>query len=114
MLPRKLRVCIEQRPADALAGLAAALAAGERYEAALLDSLHTVEHVWAEFQLATKLVCRGGLILIHDARFAYGEVPQALERIEAAGYQCIRLWCADAGICEDDRLGLAIIENTAP
>ena len=29
----------------------AALDAGERYEAALLDSVHTEEHVWAEFQL---------------------------------------------------------------
>lgn len=112
MLPWKMRVCIEQRPVDALAGLTAALAAGEQYEAALLDSLHTVEHVWAEFQLATRLVCRNGLILIHDARFADGEVPQALERIEADGYRCVRLWCADAGICEDDDLGLAIIENT--
>jgi predicted O-methyltransferase YrrM len=114
MLPPKMRACIEQRPADSLTGMASALAAGERYEATLLDSLHSVEHVWAEFQLATKLVCPGGLILIHDARFAHGEVPQALERIKDAGYRYVRLWCADAGVCEDDGLGLAVIENSPP
>jgi hypothetical protein len=89
----------------------AALAAGEQYEAALLDSLHEADHVWAEFQLATKLVCPSGLILIHDANYVGGTVPATLARIEEAGYNVVKLWAAEGGIAEDDHLGLALIEN---
>ncbi|HEV7892155.1 MAG TPA: NPCBM/NEW2 domain-containing protein [Pyrinomonadaceae bacterium] len=110
-LPERMRGCIEHRADDSLAGLRAALDAGESYEAALLDTLHTEEHVWAEFELASKLVCRGGLILIHDVTFAYGTVEAALRRIERAGYGVARLWTAEGGVHEDDRLGLALIEN---
>jgi predicted O-methyltransferase YrrM len=110
-LPESFRVCIEPRQMDSLAGMRAALEAGERYEAALLDSLHEAEHVWAEFQLASELVCSGGLILIHDATYSGGTVAAALERIEAAGYNVVRLWAADGGKAEDDHLGLAVIEN---
>jgi predicted O-methyltransferase YrrM len=110
-LPEGFRVCIKARQIDALAGMRAALEAGERYEAALLDSLHEAEHVWAEFQLASELVCSGGLILIHDATYSGGTVPAALERIEAAGYNVVRLWAAEQGVTEDDHLGLAVIEN---
>jgi predicted O-methyltransferase YrrM len=110
-LPERMRACIEHRADDSLSGLKAALDAGERYEAALLDTLHTEEHVWAEFELASRLVCRGGLILIHDVTFAYGTVEAALRRIERAGYGVTRLWTAEAGVPEDDRLGLALIEN---
>lgn len=110
-LPERMRVCIEQRADDSLAGLKAALRTGESYEAALLDTLHTEEHVWAEFELASRLVCRGGLILIHDVTFAYGTVEAALRRIERAGYGVTRLWTAEGGVHEDDRLGLALIEN---
>ncbi|MFL6256309.1 MAG: NPCBM/NEW2 domain-containing protein [Pyrinomonadaceae bacterium] len=110
-LPERMRASIEHRADDSLAGLRAALDAGESYEAALLDTLHTEEHVWAEFKLASKLVCRGGLILIHDVTFAYGTVEAALRRIERAGYGVTRLWTAEGGVHEDDRLGLALIEN---
>jgi len=34
-----------------------------------------------------------------------------LARIEAAGYNVVRLWAADGGTAEDDHLGLAVIEN---
>ncbi|MBP8251563.1 MAG: NPCBM/NEW2 domain-containing protein, partial [Herpetosiphon sp.] len=68
-LPEFMRTCIEARHVDSLTGMQQAIAAGETYHAALLDSLHTAEHVWAEFQLATQLVCAGGLILIHDATY---------------------------------------------
>ena len=78
---------------------------------ALLDSLHTKKHVWAEFQLATQLVCPGGLILIHDAALEYGSVEGALQQIEQAGYGVTRLWTAECGVSEDDHLGLAVIEN---
>ena len=91
--------------------MAAALAVGEQYEAALLDSAHNEDHVWAEFKLATQLVCAGGLILIHDVRYTHGTVEQALQRVECAGYGIVRLWTADGGIKEDDQLGLALIEN---
>lgn len=111
MLPEKLQSCIEARQVDSIAGMQAALDAGEQYEAVLLDSLHEAEHVWAEFQLASDLVCPGGLILIHDATYAGGTVPATLERIEAAGYNVARLWAADGGTPEDDHLGLALIEN---
>lgn len=110
-LPPALAACIEQRTMDSVMGMTAALTSGERYEAALLDSIHSEDQVWAEFQLAVQLVCRGGLILIHDARFAHGTVEQALQRIEASGYAVTRLWTAEAGIVEDDCLGLAVIEN---
>jgi predicted O-methyltransferase YrrM len=110
-LPASLRDCIEQRTIGSLEGMAAAIQSGERYEAALLDSIHTEDHVWAEFKLAVQLVCSGGLILIHDSRYALGTVEQALLRIEAAGYNVSRLWAADSGMAEDDHLGLALIVN---
>jgi predicted O-methyltransferase YrrM len=110
-LPETMRACIEPRATGSIEGMTAALEAGESYDAVLLDSIHTEEHVWAEFQLAAQLVCPGGLILIHDVRYANGTVERALRRIEAAGYGVTRLWTAESGICEDDRLGLAIIEN---
>jgi len=110
-LPAAMRSCIEARAIGAIEGMTAAIAAGERYEAALLDSLHTEEHVWAEFELARRLVCPGGLILIHDATYAGGTVEGALRRIERAGYGVVRLWTAESGVREDDRLGLAVIEN---
>jgi predicted O-methyltransferase YrrM len=111
MLPESFQTCIEVRPVDSIAGMQAALEAGEVYEAVLLDSLHEAEHVWAEFQLAARLVCPGGLILIHDATYAGGTVPATLARIEAAGYNVVRLWAADGGTPEDDHLGLAVVEN---
>jgi hypothetical protein len=43
--------------------------------------------------------------------FCGGTVAAALRRIEAAGYNVVRLWTAEAGEPEDDRLGLAIIDN---
>jgi predicted O-methyltransferase YrrM len=109
-LPPPFRACIEARRIDSMAGMRAALDASERYEAVLLDSLHTEEHVWEEFQLATNLVCPNGLILIHDAVYANGTVEGALRRIRA-GYNVVRLWVAEGGVAEDDHLGLAVIEN---
>lgn len=110
-LPEAMRTCIELRTIDSLEGMTAALQVAERYDGALLDSIHTEEHVWAEFQLAAQLVCPGGLILIHDVRYVHGTVEQALQRIEAAGYGVVRLWTAESGVREDDHLGLAVIEN---
>lgn len=111
MLPENFQSCIEAREVDSIAGMKAELDAGVVYEAVLLDSLHEAEHVWAEFQLATEIVCHGGLILIHDATYAGGTVPATLARIEEAGYNVVRLWAADGGTPEDDHLGLAVIEN---
>jgi hypothetical protein len=110
-LPSSMRACIEARSAGSLEGMAAAHASGERFEAALLDSIHTEEHVFAEFELASKLVCKGGLILVHDAVLEAGTVARALERIDAAGYGVTRLWTAEAGVVEGERAGLAVIEN---
>lgn len=110
-LPPAMKACIEPRTTESLEGMRAALAAGERYEAALLDTLHTAEHVWAEFDLARQLVCPGGLILIHDPLWRGGTVEQALKQIESAGFGVVRLWSAESGVAEDDKLGLAVIEN---
>jgi predicted O-methyltransferase YrrM len=110
-LPPSFKACIEARQSDALDGMRVALEAGERYEAILLDSIHTQEHVWAEFELARHLVCHRGLILIHDAIYTGGTVERALRQIETAGYNVVRLWAAEGGIAEDDGLGLAVIEN---
>lgn len=110
-LPAAFRACLEAREVDSFGGMQSAIERGERYDAALLDSVHTEEHVWAEFQLASQLVCPSGLIMIHDALYAHGTVAAALERIEAAGYNVARLWAAEGGVAEDDHLGLAVIEN---
>lgn len=113
-LPPEIQAPIEARAVDAVAGMTAALAAGERYEAALLDSIHSEEQVWAEFEIARQLVCPGGLILIHDPLYVHGTVDLAIARIEAAGYGVVRLWAAEGGVKEDDHLGLAVIENRIP
>jgi glycosyltransferase involved in cell wall biosynthesis/predicted O-methyltransferase YrrM len=110
-LPPAMRHCIEPRQVDCLEGMAAAYAAGECFQAALLDTVHTAGHVWQEFQWATRLVCPGGLILVHDVRWAGGTVEGALRRIQSEGYGVARLWTAEAGEQEDDHLGLAVIEN---
>lgn len=110
-LPPSTRACLDARRGDSLALMDQALAAGERYDAALLDSLHEENHVYAEFQRAAQLVCPGGLILFHDARYPGGTVDRALRRIEADGYGVTRLWTAECGAAEDDGLGLAIVEN---
>jgi len=112
ILPESQRRSIEAREIDSIEGMQMALDAGETYEAALLDSVHTADWVWAEFQLATRLVCPGGLILIHDAIYTGGTVPEALSRIRDSGYNVIRLWAAASGEYEDDHLGLAIVENS--
>jgi len=112
-LPPAMRAGIEPRPVGSLEGMSAAISGGEHYEAALLDSIHTSEHVWAEFALARQLVCPGGLILVHDARCAAGSVAAALDRIQAEGFGVARLWSADGGLPADAGLGLAIIENRA-
>jgi predicted O-methyltransferase YrrM len=111
LLPEDMRDCIEPRAVDSLAGMRQAIENGERYDLALLDSVHTAEQVWAEFQLASELVCTGGLILIHDARYQGGTVPFALQQIEQAGFSVTRLWSAEHAVAEDDALGLAVIEN---
>jgi predicted O-methyltransferase YrrM len=111
LLPIEFQNCIEQRAVGSVEGMASAIDAGERYDAALLDSIHTEEHVWDEFQLATRLVCPGGLILIHDVYYIHGTVEAAIQRIKAAGYGVVRLWTAESGVAEDDHLGLAVIEN---
>jgi predicted O-methyltransferase YrrM len=110
-LPASMRDCIETRPVGSLEGMTEAIERNECYEAALLDSIHTEEHVWQEFQLAARLVCPSGLILIHDPRLVGGTVDAALQRIESEGYGVTRLWCAAGGVSEDDGLGLALIEN---
>jgi predicted O-methyltransferase YrrM len=113
LLPPRLRECIELRRQDALAGMSAALAAGERYHAALLDTVHTRDHVLNEFELARELVCEGGLILVHDARWRGGTVDEALRTIARRGYPVVRLWTATEGTHHDDDLGLAVIECRA-
>jgi predicted O-methyltransferase YrrM len=111
LLPEDMRKCIELRQVDSLVGMSLAIENEEHFDLALLDSIHTAEHVWGEFQLASRLVCDSGLILIHDARYRGGTVPAALEQIEAAGFGVTRLWSAESGVSEDDGLGLAVIEN---
>jgi len=108
-LPERMRAAIEARAVDSIAGLGAALDAGERYDGALLDSVHTEEHVWAEFELATRLVCPGGPILVHDWRPDEG-MQRALARIESAGHGVARL-LGPCGVEEDSGLGIALIEN---
>jgi cephalosporin hydroxylase len=102
-----MRDCIEQRPVDSLAGMREAIERGERYDAALLDSVHTEEHVAAELELALELVEPGGLVLVHDWR-AISAVDAALVQAEADGRRIVRLLGGGA-VAEDDRLGLAAV-----
>ncbi|GIX04968.1 MAG: hypothetical protein KatS3mg114_0837 [Planctomycetaceae bacterium] len=111
MLPAAIRECIVPRQTDAVDGLRAAIADGETFHAALLDTVHTRDHVLREFELARRLVCEGGLILIHDAIYRGGTVGAALDEIQRQGYGVTRLWTAEDGEREDDALGLAVIEN---
>lgn len=110
-MPTDISACIEYRQLDSLEGLAAAQRQEESFDAALLDSLHTEDQVWAEFQLASKLVCPGGIILVHDVLLKTGTVERGLKRIEALGYGVTRLWTAEEGEQEGAQLGLAVIEN---
>jgi predicted O-methyltransferase YrrM len=108
-LPDRMRAAIEPRRIDSLEGLAAALGAGEEYDGALLDSLHTEDHVWGEFELATQLVRPGGPILVHDWRWEL-DVQRVLARMERAGYGVVRL-LGPGDVEEESGLGLALIEN---
>jgi len=109
VLPTPMQACIEQRRVDSVDGLRAALELGEHYDAALLDSVHTEEHLSAEFELASKLVRPGGPILVHDWR-AIPAVDRVLAAVEGAGYGVARL-LAPGGEEEEAGLGLAIVEN---
>jgi predicted O-methyltransferase YrrM len=111
LLPDELRARIEERRGESVAELKRAEAAGERFHAAVLDTDHSAEHVWREFDVARRLVCAGGPILVHDPLWAGGSVEDALARIAREGYGVVRLWCAADGVQEDDGLGLALIEN---
>jgi hypothetical protein len=111
LLPDQVRGCVEVRPVDCRAGMTAALAARERYHAALLDSISTADGVWADFQLASQLVVEGGLILVPGSSSSGSAVDRALARIANAGWGVARLSRAEDGVPEDDGLGLAIIEN---
>ena len=111
LLPSRQREVIEAREGDSVHGMAKALEAGERFDAALLDSLHTAEHVLREFDLATRLVDVGGLILIHDVILDGADVGGAVDRIQQSGYGVARLWTTEASAQEGDRLGLAVVEN---
>jgi predicted O-methyltransferase YrrM len=108
-----MRACIEPREVDAVEGLRTALEGGELYDAALIDSLHTTEQVWAEFEVVRRLVRPGGLILFHDVGLPppHGGVEEALLRVEAAGYGVTRLFLAEGSIAEEERLGLGLVEN---
>lgn len=110
LLPSAIRACIEERVEDSRAGMTALLEAPERFDAALLDSDHTEEQLWSEFELVRQLVAAGGLILVHDAR-SFPEVRRTLVRIEAAGFGVTRLLANEATPSEDAGLGLAVIEN---
>jgi len=110
-LPEAMRACVDARRTGSLEGMTAELESGERYHAALLDSDHAGEQVWAEFELARRLVVAGGLILVHDPRLEGQSVEWALERISAAGYDVTRLWAGEGAVAEDEGLQLAVIAN---
>jgi predicted O-methyltransferase YrrM len=110
-LPETMRDCIEERREESVEGMRRALAAGEQFDAALLDTDHSAGHVWREFDVARRLVRPGGPILVHDPGWELGGVEDALARIAADGYGVVRLWNVEGAVQEDDGLGLALIEN---
>jgi predicted O-methyltransferase YrrM len=109
-LPRRMRDCVDARAVDSLEGMRALLDAGARFDGALLDSLHTGEHLAAELELAHRLVCPGGPIVVHDTRWL-PELAAVLAGEQRAGYGVARLLAGDGCVEEDDGLGLAVIEN---
>lgn len=109
LLPEPMRACLEPRAVDSHVGLRQAIERDERFDAALLDSVHTEEHLWAEIQLASRLVRPGGLMIAHDWR-CMDEIQRALVRAEAAGFSVVRL-LGGVGVDEDAGLGLALFEN---
>ena len=108
-LPSAMHAHIDARATTPLDGMNAALAVGERYDAALLGPAESEELAWAEFQLAVRLVSPGGLILFHDGASDAPAVAPTLERIEAVGYGVARLRAPTAS--NGARFGLALIEN---
>lgn len=112
MLPQQVQESIEARQVESIQGMNEAIQRDELYHAALLDSDHSGEHVYNEFCLAKQLVCKGGVILIHDPILENATVENALEKIRSEGYGVTRLLCASDGESMDDGLGLAVIENT--
>jgi predicted O-methyltransferase YrrM len=110
-LPKPIRSVIEERRYDGIVGMSELVESGNHFHAALLDSIHTTEHVMKEFRLVTQLVCEGGIILIHDPLWRGGTVGQAVDDISKDGYRVVTLWSAEEGLSQDDRLGLALVEN---
>lgn len=110
-MPLSFQDRIVARQGDSIEELKNALANGESYDVAILDTVHSAEHVLGEFEYARQLVCPGGLILIHDAILASGTVRYALDRITEMGYGVTRLWTAEGGCQVDAGMGLAVIEN---
>jgi hypothetical protein len=109
-LPESMRGCIDARRIDSHEGMRGAVAAGEMYDGALLDSLHTEEHLFGELTLAQHLVRAGGPIVVHDWR-ALPEVDRALVRAQSElGFHVVRL-LAEGGVEEDAGLGIAIAQH---
>lgn len=111
-MPDRFQSCIDAVKGDTLDVLDDYIARGEKVDLALLDSQHTTEHVWQEFERAKRLVKSGGLILVHDVLLGEGEVDGALRRIEKCGYGVSRLWSSPEIEAADNRLGLAVIVNS--
>jgi predicted O-methyltransferase YrrM len=110
LLPAPMRMSIDARALDSLAGMRELIAVGELFDGALLDSEHTDEQLSAELQLAAQLVVPHGFILVHDSRWI-PEVASALTRFEAVGYPVMRMWSAPSSVAEDAELGLSIVIN---
>lgn len=111
LLPDGFRKCIDPRLGNCIDGMKSLQNTDERFDLALLDTLHEESHVLKEFHLAHQLVKPGGLMLIHDPFLSVGSVGQALKQIEGDGFPVTRLWNGASGIHEDDTLGLAVVQK---
>jgi hypothetical protein len=110
-LPKEMRASLDPRLVSSLEGMTESLQRGERFDAALLGSLHNAEQAWAEFELASRLVCERGLILIQHACSSPCSVCETLSKIRKAGYDIVTPGNSSCGIHQDDEPGLALIEN---
>lgn len=108
-LPAEMSRCIEPRQVDSLTEMRSAAAAGETYDAVLLDSLHTHDHVLAEVELAAQLVPPLAPIFVHDWH-AFPGVDSALKEAEQSGFAVVRL-LGEGAVVEENGLGLAIVQR---
>ena len=109
LMPEKWRILINHIDGEALDTMKK-IQSGY-FDAALLDSNHSADHVYKEFKLASQIVKSNGLIIIHDPFLSGQDTMKATEKIRSDGYPLFYHMHPEIGFPRDNHLGLAIIQN---